>query len=1169
MVSKLSSAAKTVSAAIQASSGNVAPAAKLFKQPTYKETITTVTSPIITRNPEVDYVPRTGGGGTTGGSGGSGGGGGGGTPHVSGYASEITPQVQDFSAEEAAIEAARQKLAQEEQANAKIREQTIEQRKLLENPHLLRDRGMGYLLVGEGKFQRTQEWKQTGTNLQQIEKGQQEIQRFRTEQITPAEQQIASARSEQAQYLQKVDWWNSAAHIWNDVISGKISPSEGSSRAFWAGGKVRDYYAQIESGTSTLTIFGKTYVIQPPDPSKRIIPPPPSIVTLPVGGPVTTLSAQDLFRNLGVLPPTVQAGTGQEKLYQTLGVQYQSQTPPLNPIQIKNLDIARYGTELSGTAITQAPSIPLSAYQPVIPSGRYGELVVSATPAPPSWFYPEGFPKKEEITKFTDIEKIIPNIFPRYYYEKEKIKSKYLTATEVSKRTGMPIEFAGLGEFAGGIVSAGIALGIEYPLYGLTRPFTTVKGLLGLPKEAISGFPTISEQVAPEFQVRPGYATGFAVTFLAGTAGRAPGTIEITRAGYVPKITAIPDEFTLKLPTITELVQPIFTTAKQEVPSPTKINVIETSLEGSPTARQSARLFLKDKNGNYILDAGGKESSKVISFGGKIEKGESPKFAALRELKEEAGLDLKSVKFEGKQVFPEEIFYVFTKTLTDEQIAQLKNVRYVSPSEARGITGQSAKYPIVKDNIRVYELALINWLETGEKPTWLYTDTPSGRYYYGTQSRYDITPESITAYADEELLLAHGSTDLPIVQRIFKKEFPVIKEAGKRGEPGLYLQPPTAKELPADVKKLIGYTGEGDFILPKEFTKLPFEVPTEAAPGYIGLSYLGLGESGKYQVGMGFGTRGALLFKEYLQSPIKATEKALKGIESEFLIKVGTEIKSTELRQIEYIGGKRIVLQPTKITKFEIINEPALKNLIRSSEEVLPKKLPRFKIPSYESVTKEKAFEFARTDERRIEKEINIQDKGVEITSEKYFGDKYLGEIISYEPKIPEFERPAFTYEYKVPYEPEVPKYPPYKPEVPKIPPRFTILGKKKKKEEYFKKIKPSPAYSVFLKRRGKFVPVRTGLPRGLALKYGASQVEKELSRQFKITKMGGFTEMEDILFKPSAAFRPYKVRRGKAIMLEPDRFIQRQKYALSSVEERRLIQQAKKQSKLMRGILP
>lgn len=102
------------------------------------------------------------------------------------------------------------------------------------------------------------------------------------------------------------------------------------------------------------------------------------------------------------------------------------------------------------------------------------------------------------------------------------------------------------------------------------------------------------------------------------------------------------------------------------------------------------------------------------------------------------------------------------------------------------------------------------------------------------------------------------------------------------------------------------------------------------------------------------------------------------------------------------------------------------------------------------------------------------------------------------------------------------------------------------------------PSYTVLLKRRGLEVPIARGLPRGRALRTGVSNVQKELSRQFRIVE-SGVTDIEDISFRPrESQFRQFVQRRGQRSS-SPDRFIQKISNSLDSSTEKYLIAQARR----------
>lgn len=109
-----------------------------------------------------------------------------------------------------------------------------------------------------------------------------------------------------------------------------------------------------------------------------------------------------------------------------------------------------------------------------------------------------------------------------------------------------------------------------------------------------------------------------------------------------------------------------------------------------------------------------------------------------------------------------------------------------------------------------------------------------------------------------------------------------------------------------------------------------------------------------------------------------------------------------------------------------------------------------------------------------------------------------------------------------------------------------------------------SKAYTVFLKRLGGFVPVRSGLPRGKALQFGSSRTLKELNRTFKLIESGVTSEADIQFFPQPSQFRRFKQRKGRRESLEPLTFIQRTSTLLKSPEERFLIQEARRQRKIL-----
>jgi hypothetical protein len=1142
------------------------------------------------------------------------------------------------------VEVSSQEQVQQRQEQIRQQQsQLSEQQRLLQNPNLLRKRGYGYLLSPAGKKQRLQALSNIQTSQQQLQARQQELQQFQQrlksyEDVQRTASKIRSdyeiARKFATEGKPPFGLSKRQRGFYRGIRRGEIIPGEERLAVFKeyekagfklivSGGRVIGYEDTVtgesiafeepklspvlEGAVTTLPILRgifpeekvtiETIPVQelPPPEYTRPTPEPPPPLPPPGGttGGFTTPEGTFIVTPSGEIvgsaptepfpePPTPAEILTQQSLLPEFRYLPEEAFPLGKPLEV-----------------TEAPQVltpeQLEFYYKETPYGYVPRGAVEEF-TPPSWIYPEGFPT--EFTTLSDLSKVIPDPFPRYYYKKGRIKRRI----SEKKIAEISPETASIVGFGTGVASGALAVAVEYPAYFLRHPIETVRGLGSLPTEFYSG--ELSEVLGAEFRERPAYATGFVVGVFKPGFKSFPGTVKITRPtiptrqtiygikGLRGDFTAtlkIPEsksiipnivfsggeEFRIgKIPTFGEIYQEIrfARTAKQEVPSSSAIKAVETDLKGYPTARERATVLLKDSKGNYILDESGLESSKVISYGGLIEKGESPRLTALRELGEETGLKVSKIKFEGKQVFPEEIHYIFTKTLTPEELAGLRNVRVVNPSEAKGITGQSYRYPFTKNNIRVYELALINWLESGKKaqPTWLYSETSLGKYYYGTQSRYDITPGTVSAYGEvSELTLAHGTQNIPIAQLLFKKKFKVEEAKSRRGEPGLYVQPPIAREIPADVKRLIGYTGKGEPISSALLKDLPFDVPKAAAPGYIGLSYLIGGAGEKYQVAfkLPFQKRGAILLKEALENPLKTTRKAVLGKENELLFAVGTEIKTIGKRQVEYIGGRRVILQPAKV----IEKEPkTIREIIKSVEETPIEYIP---LRKYGLGARDKNLlssinideENLKTESKSIEKrQVRYKEPAKVIYKEPKvtYGEPTLKEI-SYPELTKEIQEPI-PIEYTPEYPPYTPEYPPYfPPYTPRLPPRPPVIKKKRKKKERFRvRERIFPGYEVFVKRRGKFVRVATGLPRGRALRFGTRVVERELSRQFKIAK-SGVTRLKDVAFRPSERFRRFKQRRGKRIPLT-DRFIQKTTFALSSEAEKIAIKQARQVSQML-----
>lgn len=1019
------------------------------------------------------------------------------------------------------LQLARQQLLQERQKLSQSEYDLAKQQSIYANPNLLRQNRLGYLLAPKYKSQLLDA-------RGQISQAQSDIQSQGTE-LNTFENQVSQQEQDQA----RIDYLQTKASQYQkrgDIALYGVSKQD---RNIIKNLSVTtEDYAQRQKGLQTLQSF-KDQGLNPVVRDGKIV------------GFEDTTGQRSI--NVNNLPRDV--------------VQRLQNIPGLTKIS---------------TDIRSPPPAETSQVRPfeIIPQGVESEYI------PPSFFYPEGKPSVKNFS----IGKILPDPFPRYYYEKGRAK-------QALENFDIPNELKGPIYFGAGLVSGGIAAALEFPLYAILHPIRTIKSIVSVPLDIATG--AFTEAFGEAFNSNPLYSLGYITALgkpgLKATSSVLDISIPKTPEGELVKVSPFTQRLTgfkydifprftfsdfslpaFKLPSVGNVIQdlPFIKKPEQRVPGPNEIKAIETGLMGDPTNRERATILLKDKYGNYILDNSGKESSIVISFGGGIESNETPKKAAIRELQQESGLVFSNLKSEGRQVFPEEIHHVFTGVLSDEQLNKLRNIKKIGPKEYQGIRGQTAKNPVELDGVRVYELALINWIESGKKQpiTFLFSNTPQGEYVYGTKSRYNIAKGGIEAYdIGEELALAHGTPNIPVVQFLpgegITKKFTVLGSESKRGEQGLYTQPPISpKPFPKDVKKLVDYTGEGDFIRDtKELKNLPFNVPKSSPPGYIGLSYLDIGPVRKVRLSLlpKFGSRGALLLSEKIDRFLKVTNKALTGQESETLFTVGTEIRTTGRRQVEYISGKRVLLQPAEVA--------------REFSESLPKKidnLVKFNTRSeepirYASITR---YLFAKSYAKSNKDNSSDTLKETRKSAEKYLGKIEYQEAyyIGRETGLPEYKSYYFSQPYSGKYYGggdylnSYLKEPPEIPRIPIVNPPYNKGTKKDSDERKRRAKRLSRAYILQIKRRGKFVSIATGLPRGRALKLGQDRALAELSRQFKIVE-SGVTNIDDFSFVPSQkAFRTYKVRGGKQIPLEADRFIQNISANLQTQEEKALIKAAR-----------
>lgn len=412
--------------------------------------------------------------------------------------------------------------------------------------------------------------------------------------------------------------------------------------------------------------------------------------------------------------------------------------------------------------------------------------------------------------------------------------------------------------------------------------------------------------------------------------------------------------------------------SKQIIPSTEMKEAVE------PFSRKRSTVLLKDESGNYLL--GKTKTGEIISFGGKIERGESTRTAGLRELREETGIkisDIKDFKSSGKVVTPEETFHLFTGEVSNKVVnkitatSDIKEIVSINPKNLfiKEATGQTALQPISritnKGRIRSYEVGIINYLETGIEPTWLSITTKGERIFLGTQSRYDVpfsSQKKYLGYSDNQFLI-HGTSKPAIIKGKLslpfkEKSFEIMGEMTKRGQAeGLYLQPP------------IKPGGEG----------------------YLGLSYLNFGKGSGESLGIKFGypKRTAFLFKEKVGKEIGPTPKTFSGVESELIVNPGTRISTAGRYTVASIGLKKVRLQPVKIIKSgeELpINERIIssKELFESTGNyryVTPGSMSTYlpsRLPSRNIKNKKNSYEKVFSDKKIFSSEI-IKEKSFNI----------------------------------------------------------------------------------------------------------------------------------------------------------------------------------------------
>ena len=606
--------------------------------------------------------------------------------------------------------------------------------------------------------------------------------------------------------------------------------------------------------------------------------------------------------------------------------------------------------------------------------------------------------------------------------------------------------------------------------------------------------------------------------------------------------------------------------------------------------RQTSRLFLKDIKGNYIL---GKSGNEYISIGGGIEKGQTPLKTIEAELRQETGLllkDIKNFKSKGKVVFPEETMNIFTGEIKDinkiKPSSDIDKIGTVNPNSllVKGVKGQTYLNPISRialikteniggiigigeiGKIRSYESGVINYLEKGIKPTWLAIDTDLGRYFLGTQSRYNVPFGSQKKFLNnEELLLAHGTANPSILRRYypFEKSDVIKGELTRRGQAeGLYLQPPISAE--------------------------------KGSAGYIGMSYLGFKTSQAVDyLGIKFGKYKPTVysFKEIAKDEIGPTPKTFSGMEEELIISPGTKIKSKGRAEVFSIGLKRVYVQPSEILRDSLRIDEEFKKTIKSiSEEgnykyvstktILPLTLNNSDISkSIDSNIKSmissigKSFSNIKSSNIKSSNYSNIKSEHStskltaskmsesNIDKNKYYNSNSISKSISKFQK--DISKSINSISISNSNSKSISK-------IEKNIPRLPIIFKPIEQKSQVKK-SLGQGYDVYGKvlKSSKFSKINSSpVTRGRAEDIGSYYVSNTLARSFKIVKTSRSAEQDQFYYIPvdyhkyvSNQIREFNIKKGKAYNVG-EIFIQKNPFLLNTPGEKRQIKAFQNQVK-------
>ena len=348
-----------------------------------------------------------------------------------------------------------------------------------------------------------------------------------------------------------------------------------------------------------------------------------------------------------------------------------------------------------------------------------------------------------------------------------------------------------------------------------------------------------------------------------------------------------------------------------------------------------------------------------MTFGGKIEKGETPFKAAKRELFEESGLKV-NLKFKEIIKTTEQKHYVYEAIVNKRSIqGQLKaqasevtGFKWIKPPRYTGATAlqpfgrKATRFGLDKRIVRAEDLTILSksrypsivptklvsnipkesfmrrsqatfLKQRVQKFEWTKPSTYGDKLFgrkagqfkkfqqtagqeYGFGSRYDIPYSKLKTYEGKKLTYVHGSS------REIKTQLDFISKGG---------MPKGFKQIKVESYKQVEakYFKRGEKVL-------FFQPPTTASPltarGYVGLTYLGLYKKQRASYGMGISfKRKSPTIHEYkgeLGKDMIATQKAIKGKEFETGVTTGTTFGVGSYSKT-YLSGKKVKI--VEITK--------------------------------------------------------------------------------------------------------------------------------------------------------------------------------------------------------------------------------------------------------------